>query len=214
MINKEELDKIHKSVPTDYYESGIKHNILQRYWHHRRFDVITREVKKLRLDGALLDLGCHSGDLTNVLSLATNVKIYGIDISEKSIAFARQRFPHINFSVQDFPDQKQFADSSFAAVTAFDVMEHIPNTPTVLSEIKRLLAPGGYFIMAIPNENLLFKIVWFFWTSFKGQVWDGVHVHDFKAEGFKEFEKAGFDKIVEIKIIFGMWWFLIFKVNK
>ncbi|MDD2807458.1 MAG: methyltransferase domain-containing protein [Patescibacteria group bacterium] len=214
MINKEALDKIHRNVPPDYYQSGIKHNYLQRYWHHRRFAVISRELKKLNLSAPLLDLGCHGGDLTNVLSQAAQVDIYGIDISEKSIEFAKRRFPNINFSVQDFPGQKQFTDNYFQAITAFDVMEHIPDTPKVLDEIKRLLKPGGYFIMAIPNENLLFKVVWLFWTSFKGQVWEGVHVHDFKMEGFAEFEKQGFEKIVELKIIFGMWWFLIFRVKK
>lgn len=211
MISKDELDRLHKQVPPDYYSNGIKTNILQRYWHGRRFVLITRELKKLNLTGNILDIGCHSGDLTNVMSNATSCKLYGIDISPTAIDFAKKRFSHINFSVNDFPFEKKYDDGFFSAVTAFDVMEHLPGTDQVLKEVKRLLAPGGYLIIAVPNETPLFRLVWWLWTKSRGQVWDGVHVHDFNHEGIDIFTRHGFTPAVDRKIIWGMWWFLIFK---
>ena len=210
-ISKAELDRIHKQVPADYYSNGIEKNLLQRYWHHRRFGLITKELKRLQLAGNILDIGCHGGDLTNVMSRATNCKLYGIDISPDAIAFAKKRFLHINFSESDFPATHDFKAEFFSAATSFDVMEHLPDTDAVLSEVSRLLVPGGYFIVAVPNENMLFRIVWWLWTKSRGQVWDGVHVHDFYHEGLGVFQRHGFVPIVNKKIICGMWWFLIFK---
>lgn len=213
MVTKEELDKIHKAVPSDYYQSGIKRNLLQRYWHTRRFNLISRELAALNLDAPVLDLGCHSGDLTAVVARASGQPVVGIDISEDAISYAQKRFPDIKFVQGDFPDDADFEENYFSAATSFDVMEHIPDTDRVVAEVARVLKPGGYFVIAIPNENLLFRVVWSLWTRLKGQVWDGVHVHDFRTEGFSLFEEAGFEKIKEKKIIGRMWWFVIFKLK-
>ncbi|NUM25525.1 MAG: methyltransferase domain-containing protein [Candidatus Buchananbacteria bacterium] len=213
MVTKEDLDRIHNAVPVDYYERGIKKNLLQRYWHHRRFKIITKEIKKLRLTGTILDLGCHSGDLTNVVQAASGCPVIGVDISGSAIEYAKSRFPHIQFVRADFPADKLFSDDYFIAATCFDVMEHLPDTKAVLAEVKRLLKPGGYFIIAIPNENWLFKIVWWFWLKWKGQVWEDVHVHDFKKEGFGIFLDAGFKQVTSKKIIFNMWHFIIFQAD-
>ena len=210
-ISKAELDRIHKLVPADYYSNGIERNFLQRYWHRRRFSLITQEFKRLQLTGNILDIGCHGGDLTNVMSQTTSCKLYGIDISPAAIAFAQKRFAHINFSVSDFPSVHAFESGFFSAVTAFDVVEHLPDTAAVLSEVKRLLAPKGYFIIAVPNENPLFRIVWWLWTKSRGQVWDGVHVHNFNREGLAIFGRYGFVPVVDKKIICDMWWFLVFR---
>ncbi|MDX9892815.1 MAG: class I SAM-dependent methyltransferase [Patescibacteria group bacterium] len=192
MITKDQLDKIHKAVPVDYYEAGLKYNPFQRYWHNRRFKLVTAKLKDLQLKGRILDLGCHSGDLTNVIKKATGNEVFGLDISEKSIEYAKRRFPDINFYSVDFPAEKIFAASHFEAITCFDVMEHLPDLEDVICEIRRMLVSGGYLIMAIPNENLLFKIVWWWWLKFNGRVWEDVHVHNFRQEGFKLFEENNF----------------------
>src|SRR3989338_8142840 len=97
MITKAELDRLHRAVPKDYYHRGIQRNIFQRIWHHGRFRLITNELHRLRLSGAVLDIGCHSGDLTNVIAAAGDTPTYGVDLSAQSINYARERFPAINF---------------------------------------------------------------------------------------------------------------------
>jgi len=102
MITKAELDRLHRAVPKDYYHRGIQRNIFQRIWHHGRFRLITNELHRLRLSGAVLDIGCHSGDLTNVIAAAADTPTYGVDLSAQSINYARERFPAINFQCVDF----------------------------------------------------------------------------------------------------------------
>tara|TARA_Y100000310_G_scaffold344455_1_gene457313 strand:- start:13586 stop:14239 length:654 start_codon:yes stop_codon:yes gene_type:complete len=214
MITKEELDHKHQSVPVDYYQRGVKTNIFQKYWHGSCIKHISRVVKNLNLNGKILDLGCHSGDRTNVINKATDCQVYGIDISPQAIDYAKSRFSKITFIYNDFPRNSPFSDSYFQAVTAFDVLEHVPDLPDVLAEIKRLLNKDGYLVVGIPSENFLFKLAWFFWTRLRGKVWDDIHVHDFKKEGFKLFEDQGFSIVGEKNIIFNMWKIIVFRVKK
>ena len=199
MITKSELDRIHRAVPSDYYQRGIKKNVLQRIWHHGRFKLITHELIRLGITDPVLDLGCHSGDLTSIVAAATGTPTSGVDLSSQAIAYARSRFPAIDFRCVDFSRGLPFGDGSFQVATAFDVLEHVPNLPATLAEIRRVLEPGGYLIIGVPNETWLFKIIWFFWTKLRGHVWDGAHVQDFQQPGsYNLLLQAGFQNGVDI----------------
>jgi SAM-dependent methyltransferase len=43
-----------------------------------------------------------------------------------------------------------FHDETFAVVTAFDVIEHCADEAAVLAEVRRVLQPGGLFLMSVP----------------------------------------------------------------
>lgn len=49
-------------------------------------------------------------------------------------------------SVEDIP----LGDNTFDIVSAFDVIEHVENEHKGLTEIHRILKPGGYFLMSVP----------------------------------------------------------------
>lgn len=215
MITKAELDELHRAVPKDYYRQGIKYNILQRIWHHSRFRHITNELHRLRLSGAVLDIGCHSGDLTSVIAAAAGTPTHGVDLSNQSIAYAKERFPAISFQCVDFAAGLPFVDQQFQAATAFDVLEHVPDLGATLDELRRVLQPNGYLIIGVPNETWLFRVVWFFWTKMQGHVWDGVHVQDFKQpRTYNLFQQAGFLNVRERRIMLNMWRFIIFKLTR
>lgn len=46
-----------------------------------------------------------------------------------------------------------FNEGSFASVTSTSVLEHIPDLPPVLSEVRRILKPGGRFVFCVPNHR-------------------------------------------------------------
>jgi ubiquinone/menaquinone biosynthesis C-methylase UbiE len=50
----------------------------------------------------------------------------------------------------------EFASASFDAVTMFDVIEHVPDDKKAMSEVLRVLKPGGYLLVSVPNENWRF----------------------------------------------------------
>jgi ubiquinone/menaquinone biosynthesis C-methylase UbiE len=50
----------------------------------------------------------------------------------------------------------EFPSESFHAVTMFDVMEHVPDDHKAMAEVLRVLKPGGYVLVSVPNENWRF----------------------------------------------------------
>lgn len=166
----------HKEVSSDHYDLAIKSNIFQRYWHLKRF----REVDKfiIPIFGSILDIGCHSALFTQRIKQKINAKkIYGIDISQQAVLRARQRIPEGYFQVADAQDLP-FEDNVFDAVFCLEVLEHLDHPERVVSEIKRVLKKGGYGIILVPTDNLLFKLIWFLW-NLKYRVWSHTHVHSF-----------------------------------
>lgn len=69
-------------------------------------------------------------------------------------------FSHQGFTKVSFGENLPFSDASFASISAYDFLEHIPRTgngrPTssfigYMEEIHRLLEPGGLFLAATPG---------------------------------------------------------------
>ena len=52
-------------------------------------------------------------------------------------------------------------DSFFDIVLSFDVLEHIPDVDAHLSEVRRVLKPGGLYLFQTPNKltNVPFEII-------------------------------------------------------
>lgn len=177
IISKEQLDALHETVPVDYYERGVVHSRLQRAWHTRRF----REVERLLSGktGPYLDVGCHSGYLTNFVARILHSPAVGVDISSEAIAHATVKYPADTWVTADLFHGIPLPDASFRVVTAFDLLEHLISPSALLTEIARVLQPGGLFLFTIPHETLLFRIVWKWWTVFGGATWRHVHVQEF-----------------------------------
>lgn len=188
------LTRCHLKVPPDHYDRGIKNNIFQRFWHQSRFAAVGKILNGVR-PRQILDIGCHGGTFTEIISQKfPQAKVFGIDISPEAIKYGRKRRPKINFQVAN-AQQLPFPDKSFDLVTCFDTFEHLPDSQTVLVEIKRVLTDNGEVIFLIPTENLLFKMVWWFWTKFgPGRVWWETHIQNFNGHKLdKILEKGGFE---------------------
>ena len=113
------------------------------------------------LNGALqiLEVGCGAGTMTAYLADRGFTTI-GTDVSEVLLRYARKahpecRFEHMRGEVLRFPDDR------FDLVVSFDVLEHIPDVEAHVREVRRVLRPGGHYLLQTPNKwtNLPFSIV-------------------------------------------------------
>jgi 2-polyprenyl-6-hydroxyphenyl methylase/3-demethylubiquinone-9 3-methyltransferase len=124
------------------------------------------------LDGRLvLDAGCGGGLVARELA-AAGAEVVGVDRSLGSLGVARRaadrRGPAgesdgsskgVPRSIGSFrPAQGRlerlpFADGSFDAVVAADVLEHLPDLPAAVKELARVLAPGGSFLFDTINRT-------------------------------------------------------------
>ncbi len=60
---------------------------------------------------------------------------------------------NLTFSVADARDLGMFADRSFGAVVAFEMLEHIAEQDRLLAEIQRVLEPEGLLIISTPDRE-------------------------------------------------------------
>jgi SAM-dependent methyltransferase len=91
----------------------------------------------------ILDVGCGTGIMLEHLAPIGDAT--GLDFSSTALAFCRQR--GAERLVQARGEQLPFADSSFGAVTAFGVVEHIDADRAAMQEWARVLRPGGSLVL-------------------------------------------------------------------
>jgi len=98
-----------------------------------------------------LDLGCAYGFLV-VEARAAGFEAIGLDASRYALdQVHRHAEPARGRVVQAHAERLPFADASFAVVSAFDLVEHVPAPELVLAEVARILRPGGLFLAATPD---------------------------------------------------------------
>ncbi len=202
--HRHDLKEIHEDVPPDFYDASVKSNLIQRYWHGRRFEEVAKLATKV--NGRLLDVGCDGGALTErVAANARPEQVVGVDISAKSLGYTITKRPQFDLAVSD-AEELPFQDGAFEAIFCSEVMEHLKRPDKMLGEVKRCLSPDGYAVVMVPTETPLFKFLWFFWTKFgKGKVWDHAHVQDFGGQELdRVVEKAGFRVLEDKRFLLGM----------
>ena len=101
--------------------------------------------------GRLLDAGCARGEATRVYARRATYTV-GIELDPDEVAAGRERDPTLELrraSCEAIP----FPDHSFDAVVCADVIEHVCDEVRVLSELRRVLAPGGFLILTTPHRG-------------------------------------------------------------
>jgi len=87
--------------------------------------------------------------------------IAGIDISSEAIEYGRNKYGDIRLEVQA-AETLPYEDESFEVVLSFDLFEHIAAIDKHVSEVKRVLCPGGYYLFQTPNKysNIIYETLW------------------------------------------------------
>ena len=102
----------------------------------------------------MLDIGCGGGaTLKRLLNRSKDARVYGIDISEESIAKAKKVNADVLdkqvFVVQGSSEKLPYENGKFDLVTAVETVYFWPNLPDCLQEVRRVLKPGGKFAIMI-----------------------------------------------------------------
>jgi len=196
-FTQEELHAIWHKVPVDYYQKGVKNNILQRLWHRGKLvavaSLVNENTKKI------LDVGCASGWFLHMLSKKfPNAKCVGIDSYKDAIMYGKKKYK--NLTLVDADGHKiPFSDESFDLVICTEMLEHVLDPNKVIQEIKRVLKPDGLAVIEMDSGNMLFRLIWYWWTNMRNGVWKDSHIQPFTASKLEGIIKKGGLKIKKKK---------------
>lgn len=195
-----------RQVPSDWYYQSLKIDSLQRFWHQRRFAVVSGLVEPVK--GEVLDIGCADGTFSKIIFEKSKADfLMGIDISKSFVAWANRHWgKKMKFRVGDAQELK-FPDQSFSAVFVLEVLEHVQKPLQVLMQIKKVLKKGGYALLLVPTDSFLFCIIWWLWLKFypRGWVWREAHIQTYRNNYLPILcRRAGFTIEENKKFLLGM----------
>lgn len=200
------LKEIWKQVPPDYYQTGVRDNLLQKIWHTWKWKSMEKFFNRLNTKPVkLLDIGCASGFLTSqIAEFFPYSEVFGLDSYKEAIAFGKKSYPKIKFKFAD-AHRIPFEKGSFDLITCIETLEHLENPTGAISEMHRCLKRKGRVLIGQDTDNLLFKIIWMIWTKRRGKVWHNSHLHPYGPQKLEKLIKDCGFKIINKKFShFGM----------
>lgn len=119
--------------------------------HMTRYFFASQFVK----NKVVLDIACGSGYGSDYLLQAGAEKVIGIDISEETINYCKEKYfeSKIDFLVGDV-EKIPLDNSSVDVVISFETIEHVDEKTQIifLQEVKRILKKDGVFVVSTPNS--------------------------------------------------------------
>jgi len=108
-------------------------------------------------DSKFLDIGCALGNFTIECAEKINTKnIFGIEVHKEKIEIAEKK----GIKVYNFDLNEDFKlNETFDIVISTQIIEHIFNPDKFLRNIKKILAPDGYAIIATPNLSSFHNVL-------------------------------------------------------
>jgi 2-polyprenyl-3-methyl-5-hydroxy-6-metoxy-1,4-benzoquinol methylase len=103
-------------------------------------------VQPLAPSGPWLDVGCSTGAFVEVAA-ASGLDAEGLELSAAAVEQARARgLAVVQGEAESFVPARRFA-----VVTAFDVVEHLPDPAAFVRRVGGWLLPGGMLALTLPN---------------------------------------------------------------
>jgi len=138
-------------------------------------------------NGFVLEVGCGEGYGTNLLSQHAG-KIIGLDVDENTIAHASKKYHSENCIFEVYDGVRiPYNDNTFDAVISFQVIEHLQNDISYISEICRVLKVNGFLILTTPNRTCRLK---------SGQKpWNRFHVREYAPHELDHVLKSKFSDV-------------------
>ena len=127
---------------------------------------IAEQIKAIQYD-SLLDVGCGTGFLIDILTKQRKARYCGADLSDEMIRVAKEKnIPEAEFVVCT-ADKLLYPDETFDIVTCSQSFHHYPYPEKAMQEAYRVLKPGGLYILSDTgiggiggwiDNHILFKI--------------------------------------------------------
>jgi 2-polyprenyl-3-methyl-5-hydroxy-6-metoxy-1,4-benzoquinol methylase len=150
----------------------------------------------------ILDIGCFSGELLNRVKINQKVSnsYFGADLEN----YLSKEFSFIKFCSLDFNDKnlnKVFENQKFDIVILGDILEHLVNPWSALSNIEQIIQDSSRILISIPNSGHWYfrlKILFGKIEYTNNGLFDKTHLRFFTKKSSKELIKDSKFEIIEL----------------
>ncbi|MDW8002920.1 MAG: class I SAM-dependent methyltransferase [Deltaproteobacteria bacterium] len=173
--------------------------------HDYVFPAVLKLIRITNLSGEafILDTGCGGRALVKFLYAHGFQNVYGFDASPSGIELAKMNYSEISdrFFVHDVYESKlpEWVPSKYDLIVSTEVIEHLYDPQTYLSNIKKWLAENGYVILTTPYHGYLKNLLIALLDKHDDHynpLWAGGHIKFFsKSTIAKLVNEAGFQII-------------------
>jgi ubiquinone/menaquinone biosynthesis C-methylase UbiE len=144
----------HESVPPELNPADESNRCSIQLYHHL--------AEAVAMGGQrVLEIGCGRGGGADYIKRYLGVKsIVGLDYSENGVALCKKTYPvgGLDFLTGD-AEALPFADHSFDVIINIESSHCYSNMDNFLSEVRRVLRPGGYFLFADFRDNECLRLL-------------------------------------------------------
>ena len=146
---------------TNTYENTGFAKYSMYWWSNRFYAILARRYGQH--SSRLLEIGSGMGHLIG--DLEADFETVALDVNHWALTQSRNVAPQTDLNVGS-AERLPFADGSFGVVIIKHVVEHLRDPELAISELGRILSPGGILLLATPNLDSLLK-------PLKGEAWIG-----------------------------------------
>ncbi|MFB3896706.1 MAG: glycosyltransferase [bacterium] len=184
--------KLRNSIQSADYDARAFNSIipLQRYWQRKRFAIITKYISEEKIQNIPqtkiygLDIGCGSSKIIS----QSQGNIIGLDIQLNKLRYLHLQhhdltsLPLVNGSILQLP----FRNEQFTLIVCSQLIEHLPNTAVWLTEINRILRPGGILILGTPDyQKLSWQVIEYLYRIFAPGGYADEHITHYTLSNLK-----------------------------
>lgn len=141
-------------VPMKVALTGRKVAVASTEYVHRwsslrgqtRYDLLDRISTDAK---SILEFGCGEAPLGAALKKRQKCRVVGIELDADAVAIARKRIDDVYRG--DVREIVSILEEKFDWIIGGDIVEHLDEPWSFLTELRRLAAPGGHLLLSIPN---------------------------------------------------------------
>ncbi len=149
-----DLNEVHDKVSTYRYEklkiaAPETHYSAARRYYNRYYPMVEEELGNA---ASILDIGCGTGRLLELLGQRANLLRVGIELNTERASFAKKT---AKCDIYQIPVEKftHHWNRKFDIITMMNVLSHIPSFDRLFDAIHSLLADNGKFILKVGEYN-------------------------------------------------------------
>lgn len=153
MSSKQQVNDLFTQTVDDwarYYDDPAPATLTAQNFVSRRRFAIQMIENQLPKGSKILDVGCGTGHLAAELA-RRGYDTWGTDLSAGMIEYAQVNYNRDRYQVADI-EKIPFPDNFFDGIVCLGVVEYLASDGPALSEMHRVLRPGGFAVITTPSS--------------------------------------------------------------